>query len=812
VSFIFLLQLPLFAQFGGGSGTEEDPWQIATVADLDNLRMYCGEDYSDKYFIQIADIDLGLSPMSQQDWQPIGEINYAEGVYLPFMGYYDGNSRFIDNLKIHSSSSIGGLFGYVASARISNLNVTNVDIIVASSSGAIANSVLQNSIIENCYSSGTIYSRLGSGGIVAGVNGSSIKNCYSECDIINYGTSSYNAGGLVGSAYDSTITLSHCSGTIQGYRQIGGLIGSIKQCEVSDCYSNSNVSANIDRVGGLIGSTSDSPNTISHCYATGSVSGSDYVGGLIGFLLESEVDNCYSSGLVNSSQNNAGALFGYFACSSLNNCHYNYNEVLVNDEISLGIGAMTSELYHTWISNDLQLSAADYFVFDGTFYQINNLNDLWLLLAFAQRQDCSFKLMNDIDLGSAQGFHIPYWGSTFDGGNYSLENFTLNQPDINNIGLFGYTNNSKISNLTLVNASVQGMAGVGCLVGTGSTNCSIQNCNVNGQVQANSDAGGIVGRNWDHSSVLRCSFTGSVSGTSQNNYTNIGGIVGHNDYHSSIQLCQSSGTICGFSNIGGLVGYVSSYSLINGCSSNSSVLGTGSVIGGAVGSLCESQINNCYSMGSVQGDELVGGLIGSAYLPFVSSCYSVASVFGNSSIGGLIASGYNGLYENCYWNIDTSSITTSEGGVGRTTVEMTFPYASNTYVDWDFLTTWCADTDHTINSGYPYLSESIVVSVPSHINTPIVSYKLMVKPNPVKGFANIEIDLPQVESNFEVKVYNIRGQLIKDLMFEPFMQKGIHEVKWDGKDYSGTRVANGIYFICAKSRSQSKIHKITIIK
>ncbi len=39
---IFAGTLSLWAQFAGGSGTEEDPWQIETAAHLDNVRNYLG--------------------------------------------------------------------------------------------------------------------------------------------------------------------------------------------------------------------------------------------------------------------------------------------------------------------------------------------------------------------------------------------------------------------------------------------------------------------------------------------------------------------------------------------------------------------------------------------------------------------------------------------------------------------------------------------------------------------------------------------------------------------------------------------------
>jgi hypothetical protein len=62
----------------------------------------------------------------------------------------------------------------------------------------------------------------------------------------------------------------------------------------------------------------------------------------------------------------------------------------------------------------------------------------------------------------------------------------------------------------------------------------------------------------------------------------------------------------------------------------------------------------------------------------------------------------NSTVNNSYWNIQTSGQSSSAGGFPRTTAQMTYPYDSNTYVDWDFSNVWEEDTENT-NGGYPYL-------------------------------------------------------------------------------------------------------------
>jgi hypothetical protein len=59
-----------------------------------------------------------------------------------------------------------------------------------------------------------------------------------------------------------------------------------------------------------------------------------------------------------------------------------------------------------------------------------------------------------------------------------------------------------------------------------------------------------------------------------------------------------------------------------------------------------------------------------------------------------------GEVSNSFWDVNTSGVTSSSGGVGRTTAQMK---SQSTYesAGWDFVETW--DIDPAINNGYPYL-------------------------------------------------------------------------------------------------------------
>ena len=111
---------------------------------------------------------------------------------------------------------------------------------------------------------------------------------------------------------------------IAGKDNVGGLIGSYySSSSVSNSYATGAVTGT-SYVGGLIGSSSSSyhsSSSVSNSYATGAVTGTSYVGGLIGFSFSSSdyssssVSNSYATGAVTGSAF-VGGLIGSSSFSS----------------------------------------------------------------------------------------------------------------------------------------------------------------------------------------------------------------------------------------------------------------------------------------------------------------------------------------------------------------------------------------------------------------------------------------------------------------------------------------------------------------
>jgi hypothetical protein len=262
-------------------------------------------------------------------------------------------------------------------------------------------------------------------------------------------------------------------------------------------------------------------------------------------------------------------------------------------------------------------------------YQIATAEDLMLLGETTEDYDKHFILTADIDLDpnlpGRQVFSravIHFFKGVFDGNDHTISHLTISGD--RELGLFGNTGSgAKISNLGLEVVDVSG---------TGNS------------------VGGLVGHN--DGCIITSYSTGAVTGNES-----VGGLVGAN--HSSLTSSYSTGTVSGNTKVGGLVGSLGGF--------------------GSYGILA-----NCYSTSAVTGDWDVGGLVGYIFGSITTS-YSTGAVTGNESVGGLVGRGFPASsITSSFWDIETSGLAGSHGGIGLTTAEM---QTATTFLraGWDFV-------------------------------------------------------------------------------------------------------------------------------
>jgi len=118
-------------------------------------------------------------------------------------------------------------------------------------------------------------------------------------------TATAYVGSLAGTNF-GTVSDCYSTGSVSGINWAGGLVGfNFDQAVVSNSYSTGSVTST-DGAGGLAGGN---VGTVDNSYATGSVTGSGGVGGLLG-ANNGTVSNSYSTGSV-SGTDQVGGLVGY---------------------------------------------------------------------------------------------------------------------------------------------------------------------------------------------------------------------------------------------------------------------------------------------------------------------------------------------------------------------------------------------------------------------------------------------------------------------------------------------------------------------
>ena len=199
---------------------------------------------------------------------------------------------------------------------------------------------------------------------------------------------------------------------------------------------------------------------------------------------------------------------------------------------------------------------------------------------------------------------------TFDGNGKTITNLYINAEQ-KYMGLFGYTYEGTIKNLTFEYANV---------------------------TNTNSYAGVLVGNAFWRSTLqnIKISNTCQIKG---GNYT--GGIAGSLDGNAS--NCVNYATVQGKEDVGGLFGYYSrTGNSMTACANYGNVTATSNTVGGLVGYYSSGTIQDCANYGNIEGTNNVGGMAGYVSKGKMQNvfCYGNVSATNNTKRGGMVC-GYS---------------------------------------------------------------------------------------------------------------------------------------------------------------------------
>jgi hypothetical protein len=280
--------------FAGGTGEPNDPYQIATAADL--LSINADPNLLKKSFMLLNDLDLDPN-------LPGGQVFPDAVIRAPFRGTLDGGGHAIRHLCIAAKKgSTAGLFAEF-NGLAKDLHLTDVQI-SGSQCGALACFTPEATILR-CSVTGKVSSSSGSaGGLIGEAWKAQVLYCESGADV----SGGLNVGGLAGYAIPGAqIAQSRATGTVTGTSSVGGLLGYDSGVTIVDCTSACKVMG-VDQVGGLVGAASFQ-GVILRCDVQADVSGGSKVGGLGGSVSGSQVAECRAAGTV-AGNDSVGGLIG----------------------------------------------------------------------------------------------------------------------------------------------------------------------------------------------------------------------------------------------------------------------------------------------------------------------------------------------------------------------------------------------------------------------------------------------------------------------------------------------------------------------
>lgn len=524
--------------FAAGDGTQDDPFQIETAAQLAHFAKTVneGEAYLYKYIVLTADIDL-----ANKEWTPIG--NHSN----PFKGNFNGDNHTVTGMQISGELDRVGLFGectkHNVNSAIKNITVKDSVICGINFVGAIVG-YAEEINIENCRSIGnTINGKTDVGGICGKIGGYSVgkvSQCYNSSKVTGRG----RVGGIagMGGIAENCLNTGEIMIINKAYQSAGGGIFGIfddttASASITACVNLGKVSGG-ESFGGIVGSTdSKSTGHISNCYynmdaITGGFDAGTALtaGQLCGALPDGLDSTIWKEGSVDTST--AKATQGRFGTAT--GTYINLTKVADIKETKTAPVPVYN--YVTTNGNDWD-----------TYTLITTAEEFAAIGQDTANCNENYVLKNNIDVSRVELRSIgdpgtPYIGK-FSGDGHTISHVDMTKEnDVYSSGLFaqiGYTQNqlSESGKVMLLAA--------------------------NGVIASNAEAGGICG-NLFVGEIYGCSFTGTVKGAEA------GGISGNAGQYTKISQCFFAGDVQGKYNAAGICGY-SPFRVIDHCISIAAV-------------------------------------------------------------------------------------------------------------------------------------------------------------------------------------------------------------------------------------------------
>ncbi|MFI3295498.1 MAG: GLUG motif-containing protein, partial [Rikenellaceae bacterium] len=467
--------------------------------------------------------------------------------------------------------------------------------------------------------------------------------------------------GLFGYVSGATIRNVGVSGTISGYNNIGGIVGYAIGVTIENCYNEASLSSDGGSIGGILGSTSSSASSVViNCYNLGEItdnSTSSYacVGGVVGYSDGgTTVTNSYNGGTVTSGGQRVGGIVGFGNSGAITLC---YNSGSVSGGVS-NVGSIlgSTSSSATIVTNCYYLDSDSYAGAD------NKITDDYMKGAsfVADLNDLAYDYNN---LSTTTTKACAWVQQTDD---YPTLDLTAEPIPV-------YELEYDATSGTYLIHNGNGLKAFADLVNGNENTCDAK-VSLNEGDAFESAAKSISGTLTDD-----IDLSGVCNSSDAVNWEPIGVLFDDKPYSGKFD--GGSFTVSGLyidsstANFQGLFGYTSGATISN--LTVSGEVSGGDAVGGIVGNADEStKISNCHNSANVGGSEGVGGIVGTAtYYSTISSCTNAGVVTGADYIGGIAGKSAFSITDCSNSSENVTGTGTSTGGiVGENTGTISYCY------------------------------------------------------------------------------------------------------------------------------------------
>ncbi|MBE7019899.1 MAG: S-layer homology domain-containing protein [Ruminococcaceae bacterium] len=283
--------------FGGGEGTDENPYLIYSNTQFANIGAYPAASFK-----QMADIT---------DQVPVTQP--ATPLDVEFKGSYDGNGKKLyvtlsTDVATTDSATGFGLFPLINSATVKNINLYGT-VAGRGNVGGIVGRGTGKCTIENINNYATVSSSTGFCGGIAGriydgdTTGTTIKNCINHAYVKSFGY----VGGIIGVTNDKNSVI-YCGNY--------GEIDSTLPADRGNGYA-----------GGIVGNTYGN---VSLSYNFGKIVSHKYAGGIAGNMAKPDfiISDCFNAGEIDGEEQSAAIICSQGANNPIIKNSYNVNKAL----------------------------------------------------------------------------------------------------------------------------------------------------------------------------------------------------------------------------------------------------------------------------------------------------------------------------------------------------------------------------------------------------------------------------------------------------------------------------------------------------